>query len=506
MTSRKHLFLPFAALLLLTACNPGLPPSLQREVSLENDRVLQAQRQLARTSQQLNGSLAQAADLFQGSPEPASWKTRLNASQDKLASAQRDGVELTKIVERNRPDPRLAQLLAHERGLREAAMQDSKAVEASSAKWLDFHRDPAGFLSNMSRRHDSIDSFDLTSVSKVVEKAEQDWPAKKPVLESRLSALRDIPKKADTDWQATDTVRQQAAAGKVAGPQVATLVAEDETLTHAADMLTTGSRDLQAQSGQLYDSWDKILTDLDTSKFGGDPVYRERIKTVRTHFPEVPLKHGETHSDEHWTEVSAASYQAVEKDLGMAIAHKDAGLFDSEAQNTPQPPGFSYVASPSVGSNQYGYWTHNGGNSFWTFLPEYLILRELLWNRDYRPVMARDYNSYWTAQRSGRTYYGQETPTSAPKYGTHGTFTQSHYASSRYVQSGGFKGSAYASRGIGQESNFNKARPAPSFGSGDSAGKRFGRQPGPVPSGQRFGRQGGGSRPFGRGFGGGRRR
>jgi hypothetical protein len=505
----KRFCLPLAAFLLLTACNPGLAPSLHREVSLENDRVADAQRQLTRASQKLNDDLARAPDLFRDSPEPASWKARLSAAQDKLRSAQNNGAELTKIVERNRPDPRLAQLLAQERELRGAALQESQTVEAASAKWLSFQRDPSGFLANMSRQRESIRSFDLTPVAKVVEKAEKDWPAKKTVLENRLSVLREIPKTAEAEWQATESVRQQAAAGKASGGQVATLIAEADALTGEANRLTTVNRDLQATSGQLYDSWDKILTDLDASKFGRDEtLYRERIKTVRTHFAGLPLKNGETHSDERWTDVSAASYHAVEKDLGMAIAHKDAGLFDSEALNTPQPPGFSYIASPSVGSNQYGYWSHAGGTSVWTFLPEYLILRQLLWNRDYRPVMVNEYNSYWTAQRSGRPYYGQETPSSAPKYGTHGTFTQTHYANSRYVQSGGFRGSAYASRGANQDSSFSKSRSTPSFGSGDSSGgRRFGRQPGAVPSGQRFGHQGGGgSRPSGRAFGGGRRR
>ena len=133
----------------------------------------------------------------------------------------------------------------------------------------------------------------------------------------------------------------------------------------------------------------------------------------------------------------------------MAIAHKDAGLFDSEAQNNVQPPGFAYIASPDQGSNQYGYWSHSGGQSVWTFLPEYLIMRELLWGHSYRPIYVNEYNGYQTALRSGRTYYGQETPASPPKYGSHGTFTAQRYASSRYVQSGGYSGSAYASNRSG---------------------------------------------------------
>jgi hypothetical protein len=107
-----------------------------------------------------------------------------------------------------------------------------------------------------------------------------------------------------------------------------------------------------------------------------------------------------------------------------------------------------------------------------------LILRELLWNHSYQPVVMGDYSAYRTAQRNGTSYYGQRTPDSPPKYGSHGTFTQSNYATA--------------------------PRSSPSFGSSEngSAGKRFGRQAGSPPMGQRYGRpSGGGFRPSGRGFG-----
>ena len=193
-------------------------------------------------------------------------------------------------------------------------------------------------------------------------------------------------------------------------------------------------------------------------------------------------------------DVSPSAYRSVEKDLGMAIAHKDAGLFDSEAQTRAQPPGFAYIAPPSQGSNQYGYWTHSGGQSFWTFLPQYLIMRELLWGRNYQPIYINEYNGYSTALRSGRTYYGNETPTAPPKYGSHGTFTEQRYAGSRYVQSGGFKGSAYSSN-----------RTAEPY----SAPKSFRPESNESPVGKRFGTGSGGkgfgSSSAGKGFGSGSR-
>ena len=430
----------------------------------------------------LNSELAQAPDLFNGASEPAAWKASISGAKINLQSAENDARELAGLVKRNRPDPRIARLLSDERNLRQTAILKAQSVDQAAAKWLEYKRDPASFTAKIKAERATIQAFDFAPVTQAVHHAEQDWPLKKPVLESRLSSLTSNAKPADSPTQATPSV----------------LIAEEDELSHQANSLGAQSLQLQHECGQLYDSWDKILTDLDRPQYGPDTLYRERIKTVRTHWIDVPLKKTETHSDEKWTDVSESSFHAVEDDIGMAIAHKDAGLFDSEAQTTPQPPGFSYVASPSVGSNQYGYWSHEGGQSVWTFLPEYLILRELLWNHDYRPVMVTEYNAYHVAQSRGTTYYGRETPTAAPKYGTHGTFTQTHYADSRYVQSGGFKGSAYASGGAAAGRSPNGLREEPH--AGQDAGRRFGRQPGAAPSGHQFGHSPS-PRPPGRAFG-----
>ena len=341
--------------------------------------------------------------------------------------------------------------------------------------------------------------IDLAPVARTVAQAEKDWPAKTSYLDGRLAALRAAPQTAETEWSSIATARQDAASGKATGKELATLIETDSLLGQQAKTLSTAPAELRGLCAQLYDTWDTILTDLDQSHYGADSIYRERLKTVRTHYTDVAAKKTETHSEEHWTTVSAASYHAVEKDMGMAIAHKDAGHFDSEAQTVPQPPGYSYIAPPEAGSNQYGYWAHDPyGHSVWTWLPEYLILRELLWNHSYQPVLVSDYSAYRVAQRSGASYYGQRTPDSPPKYGSHGTFTETHYANSRYVQSGGFKGSAYASAG----SSPSQPHATPSFDN-SSAGKRFGsKKSGSPPLGQRFGRQPGGFRaPSGRGFG-----
>jgi hypothetical protein len=485
---------------MLHSCVGGLPPSLERDIRDESGKLLAAEQDVQHSQDRVKQALTQAPDLFAGAAEPAEWTAGFTAARQKLDSAQRDARELANLTHARGKDveTRARRLLQDERGLREAALTSSKTIEASANKWLEFQHDLTNSLAGMNREYQTIRTVDLASVAATVAKTEKDWPAKAFDLDHRLAALRAIPKSAETEWSATQAARQDAAAGKATGKEVAMLIETNDLLSQQAKTLTAGPDDLRGLCNQLYDSWDKILTDLDESHYGGDELYRERIKTVRTHFIDVPAKKTETHSDEHWTNVSEASFHSVQNDLGMAISHKDAGHYDSEAENTPQPPGYAYVASPEQGSNQYGYWSHHGGESIWTFLPEYLILRELLWNHDYRPVAVADYGAYRMAARNGTSYYGQQTPNSPPKYGSHGTFTQSHYADSRYVQSGSFKGSAYASRGSGPSSSFGSAHSEPDLG---SAGKRFGRQPGSAPQGQRFGRSGSFRPSGGRGFG-----
>lgn len=511
------------AALVLVGCG-SLPTALREDIRAEHDRLAQAERQLKRSADTIREEAPQAGGMG------AEWQTRLGAAQAKLDRAKSEGAELDKAAKgpgNNEARRRAEQLLNEERSLRLAALHDAEAVDSDAAKWVDYKKNAPHYVAKMQGEYEAIRSADLSKVSAAVAKAETDWPGKKADLEARLGALKAQAGDVESQWKSTEAIRKEAAAGSLSGGSVATLIQADDALARESDGLTRGAAELTALSGQLYDSWDKILVDLEKGREGSDTVYREKIKTVRTHFTDVAAKKSTVATDEGWTDVSASAYRGVENDLGMAIGHKDAGLYDSEAQNVAQPPGFAYIATPEQGRNQYGYWSHDSAGSVWTWLPEYLIMRELFWGPSYRPIYVTEYHGYYTAQRMGRTYYGNETPTAPPKYGTHGTFTEQRYAGSRYVQSGGFRGSGYSSGGAGGGSAAGSAsaqRSGPSgsggFGStGSTEGKRFGGRPSsgagagsgaaPVPSGKRFGGGGGfgggGSRPSGKSFGGRRR-
>ncbi|MGH9612783.1 MAG: hypothetical protein ACRD4P_06875, partial [Bryobacteraceae bacterium] len=440
---------------------------------------------------------------FRGTDVSTEWPARLVAAQQKIDAAKNDNRQLTELEHGYRRDARTRaeQLLADERNLRDLAVRESAAVEASADKWLGFQRNLSYSAGNMKTEYDAVKAVDLSPVAATVERTEHDWPARKGDLDSRLASLRGVPQTIEAKWQATEAARKDAIGGKATGTEIASLIEEDDFLSQEKTGLPQQASELSGLCGQLYDSWDKILTDLDVSHYADDTIYREKVRIVRTHFTDLAAKKSEVSSNESWKDVPEASYQAVKNDLGMAIGHKDTGNYDSEAQAIAQPAGFAYIASATQGSNQYGYWAHNGGTSVWTFLPQYLLMRELLWGHDHRPVLVDEYNGYRTAQSSGQTYYGKDSATSQPRYGSHGTFTQQRYASSRYVQSGGFNGSSYASHGAHESpTRFGRAsdelhRATPGY---SSAGRRFGSRPGS--SGRRFGSLGR-SRSLGRSFG-----
>src|SRR6202012_3864651 len=107
-------------------------------------------------------------------------------------------------------------------------------------------------------------------------------------------------------------------------------------LKAAAADLPRQSAEIATLSGQLYTSWDKLLVDM--RQHGH--TYDQEIRTVTTRLPDATAKAGDTTSDERWVEVPRATYEAQHNDLGMAIEHKPAGKYDSEADHVAQPAGF----------------------------------------------------------------------------------------------------------------------------------------------------------------------
>ena len=446
----------------------GLPRDLRRQIDAERSAVAAAQKQLPAVQDEVLGDLRSEPDLFRGVPGSAGWPEELSKAVGDLNFAAHDMEQLTAIEKQNRRADRAkaASLLAQQRSLRTAAMNEAAGIQKEAAHWVDFKKNLPEQLAQMQRDYDAVRNFDLSSVSADVRKAAADWPDKQADLDARLAKFDEEEKAGEAAWQGSEQARRAAAAGDLAHVDFATLVSAASRLHDDASGLPQQAQELKSLAGQLYNSWDKLLVDMESRH----DEYRDKIRTVTTRFADASAKSGEVNSDEQWVPVSKDVYEARRNNLGMDIEHKPAGKYDVEADRVAQPPGFAYMAPPAQGSNQYGYWDHRDGRDFWVFYGQYALLRDLLFNHQYIPLPRGDWEEYRDYRTRGQTYYGRDTAAgnSAPKYGTQGTATQERYSGSTFAKGGGFKDSKYASRS-GSYGGSKYATPG-----GDSTPKRFG--------------------------------
>ena len=478
-----------------------LPAELRTQIQSEQSQLDSAKKTIADERSTVSTDAAADPELFQVRGFDREWPARFTEAGTALGEADRYAATLEQLRRRNSRSTRaeVQDLIARERDRRTAALSDGATALKEAQKRIDLKHNFAQTLTGIESRAKQFETADYSSVVPKVEKAEADWPSRKEDLQTRLNALL-APKKEAVQWEQSARVLEARNAADLKSDDYAKALDLEESIDHAPG--AAQAQELDHLSHQLYTSWDNILEDLDKDH----DLYREKLKHVVTTVPAPSVK-GSTVSENLWKQVPPDQWHLVENDVGMTIAHKPLGEYDTEANHTPQPAGFAYMASPTEGRNQYGYWDNRGGSSVWTWLPEYLILSSLLSNHGYQPVPYYEWNRYSQAQRYGQTYYGRDN-SGVPKYGSHGTFTAQHYGSSRYVQTGGFSGSKYGSGGGFSGSKYGSGNSAGSSAS-SSAGHRFGSSSDSAPhkfggssSGMRFGS---GSRSSGRSFGGRRR-
>ena len=478
-----------------------LPGSVRSRIDVERTALASAQTALHKAQDAVSRETQSDAALFQALAASHQWPAQFQQAGDQLASAGRDMDELTRLEQHGHhsDQSRAESLLNEERRLRTGVADQASAIQSTAASWMDRKNHLSQDLSRMEQNYQSIHGFDLEAVKTAVTRAETDWPDKKTDLAARLQSLTEVTAESDQAWQSTADARREAAAGNIPEADAGRLLAASDTLKMDVAALPQRAAALQSLTGQLYDTWDKVLVDMEERGFGSSRVYDQKIRTIRTHTGDG------TTSQDQWVEVAPATYSAMRNDLGMAIEHKPAGKYDSEANQVAQPAGFAYMAPPSQGSNQYGYWDHRDGQSFWVFYGQYALMRDLLFNHTYRPLPRDEWEDYRSARDRGNTYYGRdaESASGAPKYGTNGTTTQERYSGSTYARQGGFRNSPYASHsGSYSQSPFASRslhEPEP-----ESGGHSFGQRSRPEvghsyrPAPRSMPRFGGGGRHFGR--------
>jgi hypothetical protein len=474
--TRSQLRLAAAALvvaIVVIAANAldHLPSNLRTQIDGERAALTASQSQFGAIRTQVNDQVTAAPDLFNALPFGQQLPERMSVASGELRTAADDVDQLTRIEKHNRRSDRqqVETLVADERKTRAQALGDAAAIEKEAAHWVDASAHLPQQIPEMERNYQAIHNFDFAPIAADVQRAENDWPEKKSDLDARLDAERAIVTQTGTRWQSTADLRRKAAAGVLTGTDAATLLAFEDTLQTSAADLPRKAGELKTLSAQLYTSWDQLLVDMKTH----DGAYEQKIRTVRTHLADAAAKSGDVSSDEQWNTVPQSTYDGMRNDLGMAIEHKPAGQYDSEAEHVAQPAGFAYVAPYSQGSNQYGYWDHRDGRDFWVFYGQYALLRDLLSNHDYRPFDRYEWENYRTYSSRGQTYYGQDGSSNSPKYGTQGTITQNRYSSSTYAKSGGFRDSQYASKS-GSYRSSQYASPSVRDPNADHSPKTFG--------------------------------
>lgn len=488
--------LSFLIVIVLFAGFDNLPRKLRADIAADEQQLPQVQKQFQSAQDEVTQDLASDPGLFRAHDMNTAFPERFRIAAGELQGAERDAAALDKLLKANKRQDReqAEKLLKEEQALRAAAINEATAVRTEAQHWVDMKRNLPTELAQMAADRQTLQHWDFAPVTATVTRAETDWPAKKSDLDTRLAALRAVPADGEKAWESSDAMRRKAEAKDFAGLDYAALLTSAEALHNDATALPARSEELQSLTGQLYTSWDKVLVDLRDRKSGGSRDYEEEVRTIRTKFPDAAGKDGTTTSGEAWVEVARATYEVNEKNIGMSIAHKPVGKYDSEVDEVAEPAGFAYMA-PAGERNQYGYWDHSSGGNFWVWYGQYALLRDLLWGHSYRPIPSYEWESYRTARSSGQTYYGRDEAAGAPRYGTHGTFTQQHYAESRYVRSsGGYSSSKYASGSLRR----GESGAGHTFGSGSkppSSGGFKPRSPGFRPSfhppsgGRSFGRR-----------------
>ncbi len=487
--------LSFLIVIVLFAGFDNLPRKVRADIGAESQQLPQTQKQFQSAQDEVTHDLSSDPDLFRAHDMNTAFPARLRIAAGEIQGAERDAAALDKLLKANRrqDEPQAEKLLKEESALRAAALNEASSVQTEAQHWVDMKRKLPTELQQMAADRQTLEHWDFAPIAAVVTRAETDWPQKKSDLDTRLTALRAIPADGEKAWQSSDAMRRQAEGKNFAGLDYAGLLTSAETLHTDATSLPARTQELQSLTGQLYTSWDKVLVDLRDRKSGGSRDYEEEIRTVKTKFPDAAGKGGVTNSDEAWVEIPRATYQVCENNIGMSIAHKPVGKYDAEVDEVAEPAGFAYMA-PVGERNQYGYWDHGSGGNFWVFYGQYALLRDLMWGHSYRPIPSYEWESYRTARSSGQTYYGRDEAAGVPRYGTHGTFTQQHYAESRYVRSsGGYSSSKYATGGL----KSGQSSPGHTFGSG-SKPPSSGFKPRSAPSFRPSFRPPSGGRSFGR--------
>lgn len=434
----------------------NLPKNLQSSVVAASTQVSKDRALFEEQRKKIERTLQQEPELFRA--RATAWKSRIEQAQTDVSKAEAELSALKKLTEENRREDarKVEEGLARLESLRAGSIQQVQPIGLEVERWLSYKRDLPKQLQTMNARYEAVRAFDVESAAAAARTAMTDWPAKRPDLEARLTALTELKTRAEQTWNTSAEPRAQAGKKNDESLDYAVLFQSADQLDQAERQTREGAETVNQLAGQLYVNWDKLLLDVEKD--------RQRVRFVRTRFRDAALQGGQASQEEKWEPIAPARLEQLERNVGMVIAHKPAGKYDSEADSGPQAPGYAYVA-PHGQSNAYGSWN----NGMWTWLPQYLILSHMLRGPSMPPIMTGDYGSYQRARERGNIFYGNTARSSGGvlrrtmdrvtgRSSSGGGFWREReqpaasggaYSGSRYQNRGSYSGSQYQSRSSG---------------------------------------------------------
>ncbi len=355
------------------------------------------------------------------------WTRSLDEALAKLEAVERkDSTVLAPIVERNDSDDeeRLVQELRGAQESLQSARQAIESIPQQIRQVAQYKKEApkrlaeakAGTVAKAAQLTES--SGELPALRVEVEGAATKYPQKKEDLDRRLNAIVSTPATLQS-W--VEEAEQELAKDL---PDYLVVVARLRAIEERGRALDSAIPQLRARLKQLDTSRDQILADMEVAR--GATKHRHQYRIVEQIGEADPVERTE------WKDVSESSFNKHRNHLGMTLSSKPKGLYDEEAQELATPPGYTYVGNP-----HYGRWERRGGQSFWAFYGQYAFMRSMFGGGS-RNISRSDWDSYDSNRRQGKTYYGRNL-----EYGSEGSITKAKYGSSKYVKSGGYKGSQY---------------------------------------------------------------
>ena len=151
---------------------------------------------------------------------------------------------------------------------------------------------------------------------------------------------------------------------------------------------------------------------------------------------------GAERTETDWIAVDEDDFMELYDALGMTIAAKAYGEYESEKIEDPTPVGMEYV-----GNKEYGEWKKDdNGNDFWDFYLRYQMMNLMFGGS---PYYRTEYVTYRDSYRGRGGYYGSDSAN--PRYGTRGSVTSksSEFSNSSFQKGGGVSSTPASVRNAG---------------------------------------------------------